>query len=441
MNTPICDFVRRYAQSRPSRMHMPGHKGTPILGFEPFDITEIAGADDLFSPAGIIAESEACASEIFGVPTFYSTAGSTLCIQAMLHLIALYAVSRGEKPRILAGRNAHKAFVNAAALLDIEIDWMIPDNGSYYSSSITPETISAVLDTHRPTAVYLTSPDYLGNLLDIGRIASVCHKSGVILALDSAHGAYLHFLSPSLHPMDLGADICCASAHKTLPVITGGAYLHISNQAPELFSARVKTSLSLFASSSPSYLILQSLDAANGCMDVFRRSLAAFLPEMEALKYRLAAHGFEILDGEPFKITIKPKSFGYSGTEIARILEDNNIYPEFYDSDFIVLMLSPQNHSDDLKCLETVLCSLPQKLRITTCPPPIPLPDKVMTPREAIFAESEVLPIEACLGRICALSVIGCPPAIPIVICGERIDEGVLENLHYYGITHCSVCR
>ena len=106
---------------------MPGHKGKPFLGFESLDITEISGADELFCANGIIAESEKNASRLFGSATFYSASGSTLCIQAMLHLIALYARTKGETPRILAARNAHKAFLNAAALLGIEVLWLYPE--------------------------------------------------------------------------------------------------------------------------------------------------------------------------------------------------------------------------------------------------------------------------------------------------------------------------
>lgn len=117
-----------------------------------------------------------------------------------------------------------------------------PSGGSYHRCAVTPEAVKAALSACRakPAAVYLTSPDYLGNILDIKGIAEICHKAGVPLAVDNAHGAYLKFLPESLHPIDLGADICCDSAHKTLPVITGGAYLHISNSAPPLFAEQAK---------------------------------------------------------------------------------------------------------------------------------------------------------------------------------------------------------
>ena len=142
MSTPICDFVRRYAGGGAVRLHMPGHKGYGPLGFEALDITEIDGADDLFHPEGIIAQSEENAGAIFGAHTLYAAGGSTLCIQAMVQLLAVYARSRGQRPLLLAGRNAHKAFVNAAALLDVPVRWLCPAAGeAYYSGAVTPEQL------------------------------------------------------------------------------------------------------------------------------------------------------------------------------------------------------------------------------------------------------------------------------------------------------------
>ena len=203
MSTPICDFVRRYRNSDAVRLHMPGHKGKPLLGFEPWDITEIDGADELFTADGIIAESEAQAGTLFGAHTVYSTGGSTLCIQTMLHLTALYAASKGKRPHILAARNAHKAFVNAAALLDIDVGWLYPETDSgYVSCPVTAQQVTqALAEQTSITAVYLTSPDYLGNMQDIQGIAEVCHRANVLLLVDNAHGAYLKFLPQPRHPM------------------------------------------------------------------------------------------------------------------------------------------------------------------------------------------------------------------------------------------------
>lgn len=443
MNTPICDFVREYAEKNAVRLHMPGHKGKGTLGFEERDITEIDGADELFTADGIIAESERNASRLFSSKTFYSAGGSTLCIQAMLHLISLFAASKGEEPFILAGRNAHKAFINACALLDIRVKWIFPEDGaSYLSCPLTPKKLQAELDSleKKPTAVYLTSPDYLGNMLCIEELSKICKKSGVLLAVDNAHGAYLKFLPKSKHPTDLGADICCDSAHKTLSVITGGAYLHISNSAPKMFAERAKGSLSLFASSSPSYLILQSLDLENSRLEGFRDELSAFLPKVKAAKAELSKQGFEVLQGgEELKITLCPKSYGYTGRELSKLLESEGIFPEFCDPDFIVFMLTPQNTDEDISKLLSVLKKLSKKESISSRPPLIARPEAVLSPRQAIFKESEVLPVRECEGRICASAAISCPPAIPIVISGERIDIEAIKCFEYYGVSHCPV--
>lgn len=443
MSSPICDFIRRYRESDAVRLHMPGHKGKPLLGFEPWDITEIDGADELFTADGIIAESEAQAGALFGAHTVYSTGGSTLCIQTMLHLTALYAASKGERPCILAARNAHKAFVNAAALLDIDVEWLYPETDSgYVSCPVTARQVERALEEQSSvTAVYLTSPDYLGNVQDIQGIAQVCHRASVLLLVDNAHGAYLKLLPQSRHPMDMGADMCCDSAHKTLGVITGGAYLHISRTAPALLARQAKASMALFGSSSPSYLILQSLDAANDHMETFSRQLAEFLPAVDGLKNRLTAHGYELAGEEPLKLTLCPKSFGYMGTELAGILERHGMYPEFYDPDHVVLMLTPYNDVGDLSRLEAVLCGLPRRAPAAGVPPHAPRPVPVLTPRQAILSESETLPIAQCLNRVSAAAAISCPPAIPLAVCGERIDQQVMDCFRYYGITHCAVVK
>ena len=442
MSTPICDFVKAYAEKNGARFHMPGHKGKNLLGFEEYDITEIDGADNLFAPNGIIAESEENAGRLFGCDTFYSTAGSTLCIQAMLHLVALYARSRGEEPFVLAGRNAHKAFVNACALLGIKIGWLFSECGAYHSCALAPQMIEKALSSgEKPSAVYVTSPDYLGNMLDIKGISSVCKKHGVLLCVDNAHGAYLKFLPQSCHPIDLGADICCDSAHKTLPALTGAAYLHIAKTAPRMFSERAVSSLALFSSSSPSYLILQSLDMVNERLPGFRKQLEAFLPKAERLKKALLSHGFTLTGDETLKLTLAAKSFGYTGAQLAEVLESKNIFPEFYDPDFLVLMLSPLNNDDELERLSRVLLSLEKKPEIKASFPPLPRPKQVFPVREAIFKESEVLPVSQCLGRVCACAAISCPPAVPLVVCGERIDESVLESFAYYGVESCAVIK
>ena len=173
---PICDFVEKYAESGTLRFHMPGHKGRGTI--ERYDLTEIFGADSLFEAGGIIAESEAVASRIFGADTFYSTEGSSLSIRAMLYLASLYAKEKGKKPKIFAARNVHKSFVSAVALLDINVEWIYPEAcESYLSSPVSPAALDELLSgcEEKPTALYITSPDYLGAFSDVKGIAEICH--------------------------------------------------------------------------------------------------------------------------------------------------------------------------------------------------------------------------------------------------------------------------
>lgn len=441
MKTPIVSFLKSYQEKSPVRMHMPGHKGAGILGFEGMDLTEIYGADELFAAEGIIKESEQNASSLFGCPTYYSTQGSTLCIQTMCTILCQDAKSKGKKPKILAGRNAHRSFIHAAALLDFEIEWLY-GNSDYLSCKIHAEDLEkAIIESH-PTAVYLTNPDYLGNLLDIQSLASVCKKHNVLLAIDNAHGAYLRFLEPSLHPIDLGADLCCDSAHKTLPVLTGGAYLHLSDSLNQVWKNDVKHFMEYFSSTSPSYLIMASLDAANEVLDTtFRNSLFECIQRVDGLKNTLVQHGYTILSGEPMKITISTKEFGYTGNEIANLLMECDIYPEFYDSDYIVLMPSPYNTKDDLKRLETCLCGIERKPLLINKPPKLEQSKKAMNVRQALFSSSITLDVSKSLGQVCSSVTVSCPPAILPVIPGEVISESSIEVMKYYGIETVRVVK
>lgn len=442
MDTPICDFVRRYSQSNALRLHMPGHKGADFLGFERLDITEIDGADSLYEANGIIHKSEKNAGELFGCPTYYSTEGSSLCIRAMMYLITLYAKQNGQKPMIAAARNAHKTFLSAAAMLDFDIMWLYSKESQNYLSCVPDareldELLSNTQQT--PTAVYITSPDYLGNTTDIAAISEVCRRHGCLLAVDNAHGAYLKFLKESAHPIDLGADICCDSAHKTLPVLTGGAYLHISPSAPEMFTQQAKNALALFGSTSPSYLILQSLDAANKYLTDYAERLQSFLPSVKKLKDNLCAYGYRLLGNEPLKITVSAKEYGYSGKELARILAQKDIICEFSDPDFIVLMLTPENGTDSLQRLKDVLTKIPQKSPILDTPPIINEGEKVLSVREATLSPSETVSVDESCGRVLAAATVGCPPAVPILVSGERIDSNAIACFKYYGIDKCDV--
>ena len=444
MKTPICDFVQKYIDADVVRAHMPGHKGRGEDNGARYDITEVDGADVLYSADGIIRESERYAARLFGsARTLYSCEGSSLSIRAMLYLALMYAKSEGRAPRILAARNAHKALLCASAQLGIDIEWIYGDvRSDMLSCSITSEQLSATLDQSESQvcAVYITSPDYLGNIADIDGISRVCRDRGVLLLVDNAHGAYLHFLPESLHPIAHGADICTDSAHKTLPVLTGGGYLHISRTAPRVILDHADCAMSMVASTSPSYLILQSLDRANRYMaDGYRDALCSFSCVMRSIRDKLTRAGYTLLGDEVAKITIRAKDYGYTGIEIALYLRSHGIECEFSDPDYLVLMLSPENSSEDIARIERALCSLSRRAPIDTQPPVILPAERVMAPRDAMLSVSREVDVRESLGLVLAMPSVSCPPAIPVVVCGERIDESAIRAFEYYGITRCRV--
>ena len=427
MDTPIVDFVRRYAQQRTTRMHMPGHKGCGPLGCEALDITEIAGADELYEAEGIIARSEANAAQLFGTArTCYSTEGSSQCIRAMLHLALQMRPAGASRPVLLAARNAHKALLYAAALLDFDIRWLWPAPdaaGALCTCPVEPEALACALDGltaegRTPFGVYLTSPDYLGFVQDIAGLAAVCHAHGVPLLVDNAHGAYLHFLKEgSRHPI-------------------------------------------LFGSTSPSYLLLQSLDAANARLaGDFREKLALcrwrlgmLCRELNAFRPGLAlpltgAHR------EPLKLTLDAAVLGLSGQQLAQALREQGVECEYADPRYLVLMPSPESSAEDFARLQKVLYALCAE---TSSAAPAsdgdaaafaalaealqaqPRPAAI---REVVLAPQEMVPAAEAVGRICAAPAVSCPPAVPIVVSGEVIPPQALPLFARYGIGRVAVVK
>ncbi len=437
--TPVCDFVEGYAAGRPLRLHMPGHKG---LGeAERLDITEIQGADPLYADRGVLKQCADNAAALFGSGrSLLSAEGSSLCVRAMVALARLRAESEGLPPVILAGRNAHRTFLSAAALMGMEVVFLPAEN--LLTCRPTPRALREALERlpAPPAAVYLTSPDYLGHLADIAGLAPVCHERGVPLLVDNAHGAYLRFLPEDRHPLSLGADLVCDSAHKTLPALTGAAWLHLGHSAPALFLREADRAMGMFASTSPSWLILQSLDRCQGRLmeGSLRRELADFAEKTAALKRRLEARGFALRGEEPLKITLAPKGFGYTGDHLHDLLRERGIECEFSDPDFLVMMVAPATGEDGLARLEDALAAVPRKAPIPEEAPPLPPAERALGLREAMLSPAEILPAENSAGRILADPCVSCPPAVPIVLIGERITPEAIRCFRYYGIDRVS---
>ena len=444
MTTPIVDFVRSYAKSGTSRLHMPGHKGQKLLGFEDADITEIKGADELYEAEGIIAESEANATKLFGTAhTYYSTEGSSQCIRAMLCL-ALQAAPAGQRPVLLAARNAHKALLYAAALLDFDIEWLWPAPeaaGALCSCPVTAGQLEQALERlsgqgRTPFGVYVTSPDYLGGMQDIAALSKVCDAHGVPL-------------------------LCCDSGHKTLPVLTGGAYLHLGLKAPVQDETAVRNALALFGSTSPSYLILQSLDRCNRYLsEGYPLRLYSCCGQLTRLRRVLneaaAAAGSKLLLAvddparEPLKLTLDAAALGLTGTALAEALRKYAIECEYADPRYVVLMFTPENPAQDYDRLEEAVAAVCAALPgVPECPEPegdtftalAAEAGPVCSVRAAVFAPQQTIPAAEALGRVCAMPTVSCPPAIPIVVSGERVSPAAIELFARYHVETVAVIR
>ena len=405
MKTPVYDFLKQYAESGMVRLHMPGHKGKlpyeMLREISQYDITEIAGADSLFEADGILAQSEENAAMLYQTgTTCFLAGGSTLGIQTMLACTCLPGDT------VIAARNAHKAFINTCALLDLRVRWILPDCRDSFgvSGTVTPEQVEAALSKGGARAVYITSPDYMGYMSDVKALAEVCRRYGVPLLVDNAHGAHLKFVAEDRHPISLGASMCCDSAHKTLPVLTGGAYLHIAKGIP-VSKETAKEKAALFGSTSPSYLILLSLDLYDDT-----------------------------------KLTLDGADHGLSGAELAEHFRRMGVECEYAGERHVVFMLSPQNTAEDFSRFKEALLCAPYGSRSFVTPDFV-LPALAMTPRKAAFAPAERIRVEGACGRIAAQTRITCPPGVPIVTAGERIDKFTIKFLKNSGISFINVVK
>ena len=402
------------------------------------DLTEIAGADSLYEAAGIIAKSEENASKLFGCPTFYSCEGASLAVRAM----AALATGQGRSQVIAAARNVHKSFVYAAALLGLEVLWLEGAGESHLSCRLEPAQVARALDAapQKPAALYVTSPDYLGHMADLAALSKVCHDRGMLLLVDNAHGAYLKFLPKSLHPMDLGADLCCDSAHKTLPVLTGGAYLHIASKHED-FLPEAKGAIGALRLHQP-FVSDPRIPGSRQPGRLQRASQANWRSRPNGSppsKGGLPPMASALYGQEPMKLTLCPKAYGYLGTELAQYLEERNMVCEFADPDFLVLMFAPENA---IGCFGGGSSGAAPargrwKRRRRRCRwPPVR-----MSIRAAMFAPRETVPVSEAVGRILADVQVGCPPAVPIAVCGEELTPAAVESFRYYGIRSVGVVR
>lgn len=438
----MMSFAEEYAGSGISRFHMPGHKGAALHGLERYDLTEIKGADHLFESEGIIAEGERLTALAYGsAATFWSAEGSSLSIKSAMCILHRYL---GRTPRVAAARNCHRAFIDVCALLGIDPVWLYPEKPRTMlcECRVTADEVRRCLSGGGIDAVYITSPDYLGGMADIEGIAAACHEYGAFLAVDNAHGAYLRFVG-DMHPLTLGADIVCDSAHKTLPVYTGGGYLHISENAPGEFVRLAKDAMALFGSTSPSYLIMQSLDLCAGELHgELPGRLRRCCERTAKIKSLMRSVGMEDISEEPMKITIAAERFGYDGSELAELMRKAKMECEYSDHGAVVLMLSPYNSEEDLLRLEDFIRSLPKRPDIS-CEEDAELfsvrPERVMSIRDAMLSACTTVSADEAEGRICARTTMNCQPSVAAVMAGEKITADIIKIFKKYSIFQADV--
>lgn len=455
MMTPLYKAILDYINKDMSRLHMPGHKGKNIYDINDlwkYDITEIEGLDNLLDSQGVIKQTEERFSKVYGSKkSAILTQGSTLGVQMML--TAAYIASKKKSNKIIIDRNAHVSAINTIALLDLDPVWIFQDkfNNKFMSGLISAENIEKkIKEAPEAKIVYVTSPNYFGQILDLKSIFKVCQKYDKFLLVDNAHGAHLKFISGCFHPIDQGCSACCDSLHKTLPVLTGGGLLHVLD---ERLAPCIKKAQGLFSSTSPSYLTMVSIDLLLSYINEnLKREYEALIYKVKALNKMTKDKGFDIPEGniDPVKFVIGPGGYDCGGREISELLRKFKIEPEYVSEYWVLLMMSPQNREIDFQRLKKAIEYMSDNFnKIKRERPEDNSWNSVnlncmnlkrgLSVREAVLSQSEMIETKRSEGRVVASSVVTCPPCVPIITPGEIVSHETVEILLESGIKFLEV--
>ena len=448
-NRPLWTALERIRREDLARFYMPGHKGRmpePFSQAALYDVTEIAGADSLYECTGAIRALEEELAEAYRVgDTLLSAGGSTLCIQTMLYL----ARNRGRT--VICGRIIHRSAVAAMGLLGLDPCWL-PGRIASRREGIpglalppTPEDVEAAIDAHPDAgSVYITSPDYFGQLANIADIAEVCHRRKKVLLVDNAHGAHLRCFRAALHPMSLGADFCCDSLHKNLPALTGAAVLHLAD--PDDYP-EAKYAMSLFGSTSPSYLIMLSAENALRSITEGAKDYWELSGTVEELRREAGEFGYDVVKGfvrDPIRLAVGFESLGHTPESFGRFLRSRGVEPEYLDRTVVVFMLSPLNTEAEIDRLRSALAGAAKGRTLMPeprYPSTIRLPRQILSVGEAMARREIELPASACPGRVSSRVVSSCPPGIPMLTPGEEITAQTVRFLQSSGVETIWVVR
>jgi arginine decarboxylase len=453
--TPLFSGLLKHAKKNPIQFHIPGHKKG--AGIDPefrqfigdnalsIDLINIEPLDDLHHPKGIIKQAQDLAAEAFGADhTFFSVQGTSGAIIAMVMAVC------GPGEKIIVPRNVHKSIMSAIVFSGAIPVFIHPeiDKKLGISHGITTESVEKALKQH-PDAkgVLVINPTYFGVSADLQKIVEIAHSYHVPVLVDEAHGVHIHFHDDlPLSAMQAGADMAATSVHKLGGSMTQSSILNVKEG---LVSAKhVQSILSMLTTTSTSYLLLASLDVA-------RKQLATKGKELIDKTIRLAQStrkrineidhlycpGDDIIgskaafDYDPTKLTISVKDLGLTGYEVEKWLrEKHNIEVELSDLYNILCLITTGDTETEADQLVNALQELAHEFEhraekiepVEVLLPEIPV--LALTPRDAFYAETEIIPLEESEGRITAEFVMVYPPGIPILIPGEIITK---ENLHY----------
>ncbi|MBY6276669.1 aminotransferase class I/II-fold pyridoxal phosphate-dependent enzyme [Symbiobacterium thermophilum] len=436
--TPLFSALREYVARVRAPLHVPGHKmgrAAPSAWREflgpnalAIDLTEAPGLDDLHAPEGVIAEAQELAARAFGAWRSYFLVGGTT---AGLHALILAACHPGEA--IAVPRNAHRSVLGALILAGVRPHWVRvafdPDLGIATGPVLTSleEALSGA------AAAVLVHPTYYGIAGDTAAAIDLIHRAGVPALVDEAHGAHFPF-HPALPPsaLELGADGVVQSLHKTGGSLTQSSLCHLGHGS-RIAPQRLQEMLRLVQSTSPSYLLMASLDLA-------RRELALGGREAWGRALELAHEAKRRIDAlpglrvrptdDPTKLLIDVRGRSISGFRAAeRLWEEAGVAVEASGLTYVLAVLSPGDSREQIDALVAGLERLSSEGDVPALPPEPPWPEVVLPPREAYLARKKAVPLRQARGRIAAELVAPYPPGIPVVAPGERLTADVLDYL------------
>jgi len=446
INRPLVDTLIQFNKSKPLSLHVPGHKNGALSGLPSalraaltYDVTELEGLDDLHEPAGAIEEAQRKLAALYGAErSFFLVNGSTVGNLAMIYATC----RRGET--VIVQRNAHKSVFHAIELAGARPVFVFTD---WNEDVLTPGLVSveqieeALHSFPEAKAVVLTYPTYYGTAKGgLEKIIRLCHAQGVSVLVDEAHGA--HFVLGDPFPrsaLEMGADVVVHSAHKSLPAMTMASFLHIRSNLVD--PERIAYALHMLQSSSPSYLLMASLDDARAYVESYTAEDMAYFLEVRQvfIEHLEGIPGLQTVKmDDPLKLTLRVA--GYSGFAVQKCLNGEGVYVELADLDQVLLVL-PLVKQGARYSLETVYGRINRAL--TKLAPgalenrgevrPLVLHEKVSQlaylPSELADLESEWISYKDAEDRVAAASVIPYPPGIPLLIGGEKIGEGHIRSL------------